>query len=206
MPKCVFLFKSSAGENINWGIVFTIQYENIRLHWSRIICNYCLEFKSEQSDALSFAKLPIHSKMLFYFCLFSQLLSCFIGHSFHSLESIPRCTRTIKRDFSTIWGQCRQRLSPVVTCISDEWDESSSSIMCWQLLSGGTGYWWPLLLDKTWRKPETVNMFGEEGQRKGSSVVLGLGLLGLHLHVFFCLFHSYNACRTLPFSLLLLLE
>lgn len=149
MPKCVFLFKPSSGENINWGRVFSIQYVNIRLHCCHIIWNYSLEFKSEQLDALSFAKLPIHSKTLFYFCLFSRLLSCFIVHSFHSLETIPRCTRTIKWTFSTVLGQCRQRLSPVVTCISDEWDESSSSTMHWQFLSGGTGYWWPLLLDKT---------------------------------------------------------
>lgn len=149
MPMCVFLFKPSAGENINWGIVFTIQYGNIRLHCSHIIWNYCLKFKSEQSGALSFAKLPIHSKILFYFCLFSQLLFCFIVHSFHSLESIPSCARAIKWAFSAIWGQCRQHLSPSVTCISDEWDESSSSTTCWQFLSGGTDYWWHLLLDNT---------------------------------------------------------
>lgn len=107
--------------------VLHIWYRNICLHCSRIIWHYCLEFKSEQSGALSFSKLPIHSKMLYYFCLFSQLLSCFIIQSFHSLPSIPRCTRAIKWGFSTIWGQCRQLLSAVVTCVSDEWNESSSS-------------------------------------------------------------------------------
>lgn len=142
MPKCVFLFKPSAGENINWGIVFTIQCGNIRLHCSHIIWNYCLKFRSEQSSAVSFAKLPIHSKTLFHFCLFSQLLSCFIVHSFHSLESIPRCTSAIKWAFQQFWDSADNSCHLL-------WHVFQMTEMKVQVLSGMTGYWWPLLQDKT---------------------------------------------------------
>lgn len=74
---------------------------------------------------------------------------CFIVQSFVSFQSIQRCKRAIKWALLTIWGQCRWLPSLVVACISDDSDQNSGLTVQWQFLSGGTGYWWPLLLDET---------------------------------------------------------
>lgn len=65
----------------SWCKALHFWYGNIWLYCYHTVWNYYLEFISEQSDALFSPKLPSHSKILFYLCLFSETFSSSMFYS-----------------------------------------------------------------------------------------------------------------------------
>lgn len=124
-------------------------YRKIWLYCYHTISNHCLEFKSEQSDALSFAELPVHYKIRF--CLFPETLSSsmFCSSELWLSSANKKVQQGHKMNSVDNLGQCRWLPLLVVACISDESDQSSGLTVHCQFLSGEADYWWLLLLDET---------------------------------------------------------
>lgn len=86
--------------------------------------------------------------ILFMPAFWTTFLSCVFYSSELSLISVnTKVQKGYKMSFVDNFGTVQMSL--VVACISDESDESSSSTMGWQLLSGRTDYWWPSVLGRT---------------------------------------------------------